>query len=71
MKVYFAHPYSSYERGTNENMNSLIRNFLPKGRNMNRKEKKMPKIQEALNGRCRKILGYRSSEEYHFDDTIA
>ena len=37
----------------------------------NGKEKKIPKIQEALNGRCTKILGYRSSEEYHFDDTIA
>ena len=37
----------------------------------NGKEKKIPKIQEALNERCTKILGYRSSEEYHFDDTIA
>ena len=37
----------------------------------NGKEKKIPKIQEALNGRGTKILGYRSSEEYHFDDTIA
>mgnify|MGYP001675682394 FL=1 len=71
MKVYFAHPYSSYERGTNENTNGLIREFLPKGRSINEKEKEMLKIQEALNGRCRKILGYRSSEEYHFDDTIA
>lgn len=37
----------------------------------NGKEKEIPKIQKALNKRCRKILGYRSSEEYHFDDTIA
>ena len=71
MKVYFSHPYSSYERGTNENTNGLIREFLPKGRSINEKEKEMLKIQEALNGRCRKILGYRSSEDYHFDDTIA
>ena len=31
----------------------------------------IPKMQETLNGRCRKILDYRSSEEYHFNDTIA
>ena len=70
MKVYFVHPYSSYERGMNENINGLIREFLPKGMSMNRKEKEIPKMQETLR-RGRKILGYRSSEEYHFNDTIA
>ena len=71
MKVFFAHPYSSYERGTNENTNGLIREFLPKGESMNGKEKEIPEIQKILNGRCRKILDYRSAEEYHFDNTIA
>ena len=70
MKVFFAHPYSSYERGTNENTNGLIREFLPKGKSMNGKEKEIPEIQKILNERCRKILNYRSAEEYHFDNTI-
>lgn len=71
MKVFFAHPYSSYERGTNENTNGLIREFLPKGKSMNGKEKKIPEIQKILNERCKKILNYRSAEEYHFDNTTA
>ncbi|ERK51505.1 hypothetical protein HMPREF1552_01015, partial [Leptotrichia sp. oral taxon 879 str. F0557] len=37
----------------------------------NGKEKKIPKIQKILNKRCRKILNYRSAEEYHFDNTTA
>ena len=65
------HPYSSYECGTNENTNGLIREFLPKGKSMNGKEKEIPEIQKILNERCRKILNYRSAEEYHFDNTIA
>ena len=32
-KVYYCHPYSSYERGSNENLNKMIRRWLPKGTN--------------------------------------
>ena len=62
---------SSYERGTNENTNGLIREFLPKGKSMNGKEKEISEIQKILNERCRKILNYRSAEEYHFDNTTS
>ncbi|MCT3302416.1 hypothetical protein C6Y11_10665 [Lactiplantibacillus pentosus] len=60
--VYFAHPYSPWERGTNENQNQLIRKFIPKGKSM--KSLTLPviqAIQDALNQRPRKILGYKSA----------
>ncbi|MFI1770710.1 IS30 family transposase [Thalassobellus citreus] len=64
MKIYFAHPYSSWERGTNENTNGLIRRYLPKGTDFNLvDEKYLIKIQEKLNNRPRKIIGYKTPKE--------
>ena len=64
MKIYFAHPYSSWERGTNENTNGLIRRFLPKGTDFNEiDENKLLFIQEKLNNRPRKIIGYKTPKE--------
>lgn len=64
MKIYFAHPYSSWERGTNENTNGLIRRYLPKGTNFNEIDKKtLQIIQEKLNNRPRKIIGYKTPKE--------
>jgi len=64
MKIYFAHPYSSWERGTNENTNGLIRRYLPKGTDFNEiDEKKLMSIQEKLNNRPRKIIGYKTPKE--------
>jgi transposase, IS30 family len=61
MKVYFAHPKSPWERGTNENTNGLIRQFFPKGtnfRNVSRKE--INRAQHLLNGRPRKVLNWKT-----------
>lgn len=64
MKIYFAHPYSSWERGTNENTNGLIRRYLPKGTDFNQVDKKdLLEIQEKLNNRPRKIIGYKTPKE--------
>lgn len=64
MNVYFAHPYSSWERGTNENTNGLIRRFLPKGTDFNLvAETKLKFIQDNLNNRPRKILKYKTPYE--------
>jgi len=62
--IYFAAPYSSYQRGTNENTNGLIRRYLPKGTSFsNLSQKKLNWIVHELNNRPRKILGYRTPNE--------
>ncbi|WP_255555923.1 IS30 family transposase [Tenacibaculum sp. AHE14PA] len=64
VKIYFAHPYSSWEIGTNENTNGLIRRYLPKGTDFNLINKKqLMIIQEKLNNRPRKIIGYKTPKE--------
>ena len=63
-KTYFAHPYSSGERGSNENGNKLLRIFLPKGCNINEySEDCVMRANELINTKIRKILGYKSSLE--------
>lgn len=64
IQVYFAHPYSSWERGTNENTNGLIRRFFPKGTNFNEiNERQLKKVECILNNRPRKVLGYKTPSE--------
>lgn len=63
--LYYCHPYSAYERGTNENINRLIRRFFPKGISFDpvtRKEVKM--VEDWVNNYPRKILGGISSNSY-------
>lgn len=63
-RVYFAHPYSSWERGTNENTNGLIRWYLPKKTNFALvSDEQVRAIEYALNNRPRKRLGYRTPAE--------
>ena len=57
IKVFFAHPYSPWERPTNENTNGLIRDYFPKGTDFNLvKRKDLKQVQFELNERPRKVL---------------
>lgn len=56
---YFAHPYASWERGTNENTNGLIRQYFPKGRDFTTiTQQQINHVMKRLNNRPRKRLGF-------------
>ena len=62
--VYFAHRYSPWERGLNENTNGLLRQYFPKGCNLARvTEEDLRRVEYLLNHRPRKCLGYRTPAE--------
>lgn len=64
IKVFFAHPHSPWERGTNENTNGLLRQFFPKGSNLARiPRRKIKQVQDLLNGRPRKVLNWLTPSE--------
>lgn len=64
IKVYYAHPYSAWERGTNERHNGLIRRFIPKGKAIKELTRsQIERVQNWCNSLPRKILGYRTPEE--------
>ncbi len=61
--VYFAHPHSPWERGTNENTNGLIREYIPKGTPVPSDPGFLNSVSHSLNIRPRRILGYRTPAE--------
>jgi IS30 family transposase len=64
VKVYFTHPYSPWERPTNENTNGLLRQYFPKGTDLSLISKdRLQYVQDELNDRPRKTLDYRSPAE--------
>ena len=65
-QLYFAHPYSSWERGTNENINKMIRRFIPKGADISLySEEAIKRIEVWINNYPRRILGYYSANKIY------
>jgi IS30 family transposase len=63
-KCYFAHPYASWQRGTNEHINGLIRWYLPKGTDFCKiSEEQIAQIESLINNRPRKCLGFKTPFE--------
>ena len=61
-KVYYCHPYSAYERGTNENINKMIRRFLPKGTDFRKVTAAyIQRVETWINNYPREILGFETS----------
>jgi IS30 family transposase len=64
MQVYFAHPASPWERGTNENTNGLIRQYFPKGTEFDKvSTREIKRVQRQLNGRPRAALNFYKPDE--------
>lgn len=63
-KIFYCHPYSSYERGTNERLNREIRRLLPKGTNLSHvSDTEVKRVEDWVNSYPREVLGYATSEE--------
>jgi len=63
-RIFYAHPYSSWERGSNENANRMIRRFIAKGRDIARiTRKRLQEIEQWINCYPRKLLDYMSPNE--------
>lgn len=66
IKYFYAHSYCSYERGSNENNNRLIRRFIAKGMDIGRfSKKRIKEIEKFMNNYPRKMFGGRSSNEVY------
>ena len=69
---YFAHPYSSWERGSNENTNGLIRQYFPKNRDFTTiTQQEIDTTMEQLNNRPRKRLGFLTPNQVFFKSGVA
>ncbi len=67
-KVYFADPYSAWQRGLNENTNGLIRQCVPKGSDIRSlTDHQVQHIMDQLNNRPRKLLGFLTPNEVFYE----
>ena len=70
--IYYAHPYSSWERGSNENANRIIRRFIPKGSDISTfTRKQIQAIEDWINNYPRKILDFETAEERFIQELAA
>ena len=68
IKVYFADPYSAWQRGLNENTNGLIRQYVPKGCDIRAlSDEQIEYIMDRLNNRPRKSLGFLTPNEVFYE----
>jgi len=64
MQCYFARPYASWQRGTNESINGLVRRYFPKGTDFSKiTDEQVAKVESIINNRPRKCLGYKTPLE--------
>jgi IS30 family transposase len=71
MNVYFADPYSSWQRGNNENGNGFIREFFPKKTNFDHvSSEELTKALAFINNRPRKCLGWKTAHEAFMEQVL-
>lgn len=64
LKIYFCHAYSAWERGTNENFNKLLREFIPKGKSLHGfTNEQIIEASQRINQRVREVNDYHSAKE--------
>ena len=66
LEIYFCHAYSAWERGSNENFNKLLREFIPKGESLHHfTDEEVIEAAQRINQRVREVNDYRSAEEVY------
>ncbi len=72
VSFFFAHPYAAWERGANENMNGLVRQYIPKNRELSSvTDEELVQIMNKLNHRPRKCLDFKTPFEVFFEQSVA
>ena len=72
VSFFFAHPYAAWERGANENMNGLVRQYIPKNRDLSSvTDEELLQIMNKLNYRPRKCLDFKTPFEVFFEQSVA
>lgn len=71
VQFYFCLPHHPWQKGTNESTNGLIREFFPKGTDFSKvSDEEVQTVYEVINGRPRKVLGYRTAREAYLEEVL-